>query len=258
MTKSWKHHIICLNNCFIAMLIAVLLLPGCSQQSSIADDAYNYPIKPGTEEWKALGGHDRMLESCQIPENILKNMSTKGLVETVLNYPLLFDMMAYNSIQFGYDQVVSKFNGLQELFNRKDAGIELFARYRTMDPTAIDDDWTLVEKGHYTFGFQHIEVILAQEPILKNLTSVQRRDLLEECFIKYQGKQQLIDIYGKFGHESVIRLMGKILQQEHYASFTTKVSEDTTLQAFLNSGSFSNDLVRSEILSQAEQFLSIK
>jgi len=235
------------------------LLVSCFDRASgfAANDAYDFPVKPGTEEWKTFQTHNEMLKACQIPERILNNMSTAALVETVLNYPLLLDMMAYNNIQYGFDQVASRFNGLQELLNREDTGTELIARYHTMDPVAIEDDWTDVEKGLYSFHFRNIEVTLAQEPILKNLTSAQRLDLLEESFIKYQGKRQLVDIYGKLGLESSVRLMGMILShQENYASFIQKISEDIRLQAFLSSGSFSNDLVLSEILSQAEQFLS--
>jgi hypothetical protein len=237
----------------VVMSIGMLLISGCKQQY---DNAYEYPIKPGTEEWKSFQTHDEMIMACQIPDCVLNNMTTASLVETVLNYPLLLDMMAYNNIQDGFDYVATRFNGLQELLSRKDAGTELLAKYRTMDPTAIKDEWTDVEKGHYTFNFQNIEVILAQESILVNLTSAQLRDLLEECFAKSRGKQQLADIYGPFGQERIIWLIGRILQQANYSSFTKMISEDAALKNYLANGSFSNVQNVNGILSQAQQYLS--
>jgi hypothetical protein len=249
--KSRKYYINFFYGYIVTVFIGILLLSACSPT-----DAYDYPIKPGTDEWKALGSHDEMLQACQIPESILKDMSTAGLVETVLNYPLLLDYMAYDSRQYGLDMVVSHFNGLQELFNREDAGTELLARYRTMDPAAIDNDWTDVEKGSYSFSFQDIEALLAQEPILTNLTEAQRQELLTEAIAKYQAKQQHAEVYGQYGQEGTAWLIGRALQQESYSPFEQKIQENVTLQDFLSSGSFATDSVLNEILSQANQFLS--
>jgi hypothetical protein len=249
--KSRKYYINFFYGYIVTVFIGILLLSACSPT-----DAYDYPIKPGTDEWKAFGSHDEMLQACQIPESILKDMSTAGLVETVLNYPLLGDYTAYNNMQYGFDMVVSHFNGLRELFNRKDAGTELLARYRTMDPAAIDNDWTDVEKGFYAFSFQDIEALLAQEPILTNLTEAQRQELLTEAIAKYQAKQQHAEVYGQYGQEGTVWLIGRALQQESYSPFEQKIQEDVTLQDFLSSGSFATDPVLNEILSQANQFLS--
>jgi len=122
------------------------LLVSCFDRASgfAANDAYDFPVKPGTEEWKTFQTHNEMLKACQIPERILNNMSTAALVETVLNYPLLLDMMAYNNIQYGFDQVASRFNGLQELLNREDNGTEIKTRYRPKEPEPNKDN---IKKG---------------------------------------------------------------------------------------------------------------
>ena len=87
-------------------LCAVLLLTvaACSAKTAAAggSDAYDYPVKPGTDAWKALGSHADMLNACQIPETTLNRMSTAGLVETVLNYPLFGDAWAWDNPQEGF------------------------------------------------------------------------------------------------------------------------------------------------------------
>ena len=77
--------------------------------------AYDYPVKPGTPEWKALTSHSQMQEVCQIPADVLENMPTKALVQTCLDYPLYGDMLAYDNTQEGFDQVTAGFNGLRLL-----------------------------------------------------------------------------------------------------------------------------------------------
>jgi hypothetical protein len=226
-----------------------------SAQAASASDAYDYPIKPGTEGWKAFQTHDDMLKACQIPEDILKNMSTKGLVETVLEYPLLGDILAYNSIQQGFEAVASRFNGLSELLNRKDAGTELLAIYSKMNPQDIEESWGDIQKGAYTFSIANVEILLAQNKILDNLSKIQLEDLVVEARLKYTAKQQSA-IYGQTGQECSIWLMGKALQRVNYLPFERQIHQDATIQNFLGSGSYATDIVSNEIVLNAEQFLS--
>ena len=60
---------------------------------------YEYPIQPGTDEWKKFTTVAQMVEVCQIPEKKLKNMTTEALVETVLNYPLLLNSFSHHRLK---------------------------------------------------------------------------------------------------------------------------------------------------------------
>lgn len=80
---------------------------------------YEYPITPFMDEWKNFESHTEMIAACQIPEDILKNLSTEALAETVMNYPLLTDMLAWSDRSLGFQNVVSNFNGLEELLSRQ-------------------------------------------------------------------------------------------------------------------------------------------
>jgi hypothetical protein len=242
---------------FSPIMVAVLFFSGCNViAGGTVLDNYKYPFRPGTAAWKALGDHSAMLKACQVPENTLKNMSTAGLVETVLDYPLLPDMMAWNFVQDGFDAVFSNFCGLQELFQRPDAGTELLACYHDLDPLAISNDWTDLEKGAYAFNFQYIEVILAQKPVIEKLTSAQRRELLNECLTKYRAKQQLPDLYSIYSLDYLTWTMGRVLEQTGYAPFIEKMSGDNAIQNFLTKGSFALDYIPGEILTQSECYLT--
>ena len=83
-------------------------------------DKYIFPIRPGMEEWAMLESHQAMVDVCQVPENILKDMCTIGLVDTYLDYPILFTIFAFNNINEGLYQVSDEFNGFQELLYRND------------------------------------------------------------------------------------------------------------------------------------------
>ena len=91
----------------------------------IITEKYEYPIVPGTSKWKSFQTSREMADACQIPDDILSKMTTKALVLSVMDYPLLFDMGAYSTKQEGFDSIYSSFNGLQELARRSDGLTEL-------------------------------------------------------------------------------------------------------------------------------------
>ncbi len=89
------------------------------------DEAYVYPVLPGTDEWKALKDMSEKVAACDVPVTVLQNMTTEALAETVLTYPLLSCMLVYNSLEEGYAAVSSYFPGLAELEARPDAAAVL-------------------------------------------------------------------------------------------------------------------------------------
>lgn len=180
----------------ILVFLGLIFLQACVKTCpnvSNRNDVYEYPVKPGSERWKALRNHEEMLEACQIPDDILKNISTAGLVETVLSYPMYGDMLLLSSnlekgLEIGFAVMSDRFNGFSELYKRKDARALLLARYRGMDPA--------LKQGDYIFNFIYIEALLLQKPILSSLTAQQRQELREVALEKYRAKKA-IDSYGK-------------------------------------------------------------
>ena len=84
-------------------------------------ESFTYTIVPGSSEWAALDTLAQKIEACYVPQEVVAKMTTEALVETVLNYPLLINIYAYNTIEIGIEVVSSYFSGLGELLNRDDA-----------------------------------------------------------------------------------------------------------------------------------------
>lgn len=109
---------------FSAVILALMfsVMPDTANAGDVytIDAPYEYPIKPGMDEWDEILDHAAKVEMLQIPEYILEEMTTRALAETVLNYPYLVDMYAYGNTSQGYEIVSETFNGLKELENRLD------------------------------------------------------------------------------------------------------------------------------------------
>lgn len=88
------------------------------------DTPYAYPVTTDMPEWAALGSLSQKLEACQIPEDILSELTTPALIDTVLDYPLAVNLYAYvepfKGLGVGVETVSRQFNGLAELLRRQE------------------------------------------------------------------------------------------------------------------------------------------
>lgn len=91
--------------------------------------SWDYPVKPGMEEWKELNSNQKKVDACQIPDSVLFCLSTKRLTELCLQYPLLGDIYAFNFLDHGLDKLFMDFNGIKELYKRKEVSDFLIKQY---------------------------------------------------------------------------------------------------------------------------------
>ena len=82
---------------------------------------YRYPILPETVDWP-YGNHQDMVNVSQIPKSVYEAMSTDELLQSVLDYPLISDILAYDDFDIGYKVVKEHFGALEELSKREDNG----------------------------------------------------------------------------------------------------------------------------------------
>lgn len=153
-------------------------------------DTYIYPIRPGTSQWKNLTSGDERLQACQIPDSVLATISTDGLIQSWLDFPLANEILSVNSLQKGIEYFMVDFSGLKELCKRKDTGDKLFERYKKMDPLCINNFTSDTAKGTYTFSFTYIEMLLGQDTILNKFAASQKKLLVAEA-INTIGKTRI-------------------------------------------------------------------
>lgn len=126
----------------IAVLLALLLVGVCAgiavwMQIPHRTEPYEYPITPDDAEWAELHGVDEMRRVCQIPEDILSNLTTEALLETVLDYPLMTPW-AFNTTELAADNLMQNFNGFAALMEREDLQTVLEGYQLPADADVLD------------------------------------------------------------------------------------------------------------------------
>ena len=123
---------------FLSVLLSALMLVTMSVTAMAAenvqsdDTPYSFPIIPGSSEWESFTTKQEMLDVCQIPKDKLANMTTEALLETVMNYPLIHDYVAFNSYEDACNVMSKDFNGFNELFSRGNVTSAILSKYSSV------------------------------------------------------------------------------------------------------------------------------
>ena len=140
------------------------------------DLAWDYPVKPGSDEWEQIESTHGRIAICQIPEDILTSLATEDLTDICLHYPLLnFDLFFYRPHEIGLDMLFQKFNGVRELFNREDALSAILNWYSCamQNLSYLDSEATDAEKGAFVLRIAAATLLLSRcqatdEPIIED------------------------------------------------------------------------------------------
>ncbi|MDR3338689.1 MAG: hypothetical protein LBT25_01095 [Candidatus Symbiothrix sp.] len=159
--------------------------------------AWDYPVKPGTEEWKKFESNEAMVNACQIPEKVLSSISTNDLVEICLQYPLLYDIFAFNNLNEGLDKLHNDFNGIMEFYKRKEAVNELLKHYnlKIQNLDFLAGKASEVEKGLYIISISAIEVLLCQYDVQNEMS----KEILRNLVSGYESKSIYADYFKGLG-----------------------------------------------------------
>jgi hypothetical protein len=199
-------------------------------------DIYDYPVKGGTPEWAAFTSHQQMEDACQIPADTLAKMSTDGLIQTCMDYPLLGDLLLNIGVNVpgALSNMMQTFSGLIELCKRSDAGIKMIARYSRMDHSCLDTYNSYSEKGKFSSNFTAYEMIISYDSIISKMTIDDKRNLIIIALKKYNCKREQPQNYSYYDFSTSLYIPTKIMIQENYQPFVQQVSSNYHLQIYVN------------------------
>ena len=179
-------------------LFLVCLISALSQAQ-----VYDYPVKPGSEEWGKLKTEVDRFAVLQIPENLLKTMNTHDLVVTCLNYPGMVLFGVYNDMQKGMEHLIKNFNGLQELMQRTDAPAELLSVYKQMNSSKLK----LLSRSIY------FELLLTQDCVIDKMSDAERSLLMEEARNRLYHKIDNSEEYSVMDYQPSLMIVEKNLKK---------------------------------------------
>jgi hypothetical protein len=147
-------------------------------------DKYTYPIVPGMGEWKSLGSTDEAYELCQLPDEILKSISTPGLIDALIHAPLFpgFYLLSSSSSALKWHGHYERFNSAKELFQRKDAGNALVAYYGLVSFDCVNPPFGTYGDYEKIIG---LECLFTKQDILDKMSLAKKQEAVTALLANY-------------------------------------------------------------------------
>lgn len=217
---------------------------------------WEFPIKPGTPEWRKLNTQSLKVQACQIPNDLLCNITTEKLVKLYLDYPLLINITAFSTFHAGIENLRNNFNGINELLSRNGSSELILEEYIKSNPNNIMNEWTEFQKGQFAFRIISLELILAQKEVLDKLSNQSILELLNISTERYYVKKESISVYENQSLKSCVYLIANLLLKLKFDQSLTVPREMEDLISFANSNSVCNDELMSKILLMAKELIA--
>jgi len=189
------------------IILFLLLLVTYSTHGQVQIKTYEFPIIPGSQKWAMLSTGQEMVDICQIPDSILRSLTTQALAQTCLNYPLFFQHTALNDERKAIDVMIKGFNGLNELTLRKDGLNELIKLYKEIPV----DKTPFLQSNAEDIPYKtiYLELLLANDRFIRKAKKNQLESIKSAFFINMDKKLKNQNIHGLFSIRKTL-LIGAI------------------------------------------------
>ena len=198
---------------------------GEDQTSTVksATEVWDYPIKPGSVEWKTRS-YDENVAKSQPPADMLKSWDTEMLLKYCADYPFNKVLLLYNNPNHGFKRVYDQATVWQEFIRRTDA-VAVLSQYFEARPSKMLYEMTDDKvRRNDLFTLFFLEKLIAETEFTLFLDASRRRMLANVIFQRYQSKTEYPDqIYG-YTYNSSLSAFIKILESDQVLSPESEIS----------------------------------
>ena len=154
-------------------------------------EPYDYDSIIKSARWRAILARSDRGAELAIPEDIYVNMSTDALLKSVVSYPFLIDITAFNSYREGFMTLFHEreelYHEINELVSRDDFGSVLINEYKDMP--------IVHPEFEYNIYLELMEILIAQPEVTGGLPESDLYTLAEVAEQKHDEKAAANHIY---------------------------------------------------------------
>lgn len=223
------------------IVIGIAFLLFCSIMNA-QEKKWDYPIKPGTSEWNSLTTYQERLDKIQIPDAVLKSLSTKDLVDICMDYPFTVAIYSFNTINEGLKNSTILFNGFRELLTRKD-------NYKYLKEYL--DDINLVteisQRDVSSVGYSIVKATIAEgflafDDVLQNADIQQKKDLSSKISQLVKFKKDKPQYFSNMSLTASALILSKVIFQ-----LDKSLNRTRDLKLFMDEDKVVNEQIVEEI-----------
>lgn len=216
----------------------------------LSGQTWDYPVKPGTEEWKNMDYIDKLRKSQPLKE-IIDDMTTNVLFENCLKYPFNKEILLFNNPNDRFRILFDNSIVWTEFIKRKDAFIVLRKYYtqNSLDDIAkIKDENT---RNNERFNLYFLEKVISETSFVDNLSASEKKDMMKNLLDIHISKKNYPHEYLGFSYNSTLSAIRKIIIAEKLGTKNIESMKEIT-----ENERFVNDDLDKEIIELSRKIIS--
>jgi len=216
---------------------------------SLFGQNWDYPIKPGTVEWKKMN-YKKKVKLSQPNPNLIKSLSTIELMSYCLDYPFNKDILLFNNPNDGFRVVFESSTVWQEFIKREDAKKVFVYFYKKHSLDDLFKTNNINMRNHELFNQYFLEKIASETSFITQLNASDKKNLMSVLLDKHKAKKKYPNEYYGFAYNSSLSVIIKILKSENIESKSISNFKITT-----HNERHVNTELDEKIVNSAQEFL---
>jgi hypothetical protein len=194
----------------------ILSLVTCALHAQVVTGkktVWDYPVKPGSEEWRETSYGEKIKKS-QPPEELLKSWTTEILFQYCINYPFNKVTLLFNYPNDGFKRVYEQSAVWQEFIQRKDA-VDVLTEYLEARPyKRLFAIHNIEERNNELFIVFFLDKVVSETTFAANLDIRNKKKLMNIILQNHQSKKNYPEEFIGFHYNSSLSAALKILNEE--------------------------------------------
>ena len=218
------------------VLLIELALFTCVLNAQITAEkkvTWDYPVKPGTEEWRE-SSYEAKIKKSQPSKELLNSWDTETLFRYCINYPFNKVVLLFNNPNDGFKRVYEQSVVWQEFILRKEA-IEVFINYLELRPyKRLFEIKHIENRNDELFRMFFLDKIVSETNFTVNLDLQDREKLARVMLQNHQSKKNYPEEFTGFHYNSSLSAILKIIENEENEISLSKFRNETDREYFID------------------------
>ena len=215
---------------------------------------WDFPVKPGTKEWKQTKSIEERFSICQIPENVLNTITTEKLLKLCIDFPLYATVLSQNNFIQGLRKLEKRFNGLAELASRNDQFEILFSKYKQLKIPS--HELSFYQQRDLVDALWRLEILILYCVIKGEGNKSIPKKFLAESYYKYKAKKAYPEIFTSYSYQLPLYILAKSIADNYKQEFKLLSKENDELKDFLETCKLKSEKTENEILVIANNYVN--
>ena len=234
--------------------ILIFSLVVCTVNAQTVAKVWDYPVKPGSEEWR-MTSYDEKVEKSQPPKDLLNNWDTKTLFNYCVDYPFNKVTLLFNNPNDGFKRSYEQSSVWQEFIKRKDA-LEIFVQYfEVRSYKQLFDMKDVENRNDELFTLFFLEKMVSETDFAEHLDPSGKIKLANTILKSHQNKKDYPDEFYGFSYNSSLSALLKILESDNEVSSDDKISL-TKFREKTGNEYFIDEIIDAAIVNSAINYIN--